>query len=34
MKAHQIFETVLYAKDCAAMMQFYTDVMGLERIGR
>ena len=32
MKARQIFETVLYAKDCAAMMQFYADVLGLERI--
>ena len=32
MKAHQIFETVLYAKDCAAMMRFYADVLGLEKI--
>ncbi len=34
MKARQIFETVLYARDLAAVEDFYRDAIGLEVLSR
>ncbi len=34
MKAHRLFETVLYARDLTATEEFYRNVFGLDVIGR